>query len=591
MADLYEELPSDAIQEDLYEDLPDSAYTGQDYSLSNGRVSCQQGVSQPQQYQEGGGVPPPLPTTSSIPQFRPGALSPSHTAPPPPQLPPIPTRSPSTQLSSSTTAQLIKKKGKEKESVKRKQAPPPKSSGSMGVMDMSEILQKAKARRPIGNLEKSFKEEEPSQGNHVSPWANQLRKTNKVDEDRSASPDENTIPEFVKKARTLSIATDPDDEDPPNVPMRESSAPSPPRNPPLSTHTPTAKLRGTVSNTHMPAIPPKSAEVDSELDKHGFQKMRDKPAMPAQQGDVMRAPTKPVRPAPTKPPIVDGKPPPPLPSKQVSPVPSSKPGIASKPAPLAGKSVPALPKVVGRATNGEVEGQIPIQSPLVKTKPRPSPTPRGVVSNAMADAEERKDVTSPSFSNRETSPIPPVSRPPGSKGPPPPKPRRQSNMSQDSQFSPMTRNSSDTPPPFFERSSQLSLVAPATPELKHPPTGFKPPLPPPVVSKPSPPPPVVAKPPLPPVISKPPRPPPEALHTTHTFSTPPPPVFAPPSQMPPIPEKSTAKIRPPLLPISYGQATPPMGSVMKFRRLPLRPVDQTKPPPLPLKNTKKMNGT
>lgn len=576
MTDLYEELPSDQIQEDLYEDLPGSAFT-------NGGSSHLQGLQQQQQQQQQRGVevPPPIPT-SSIPQCRPGGpISSPLVSNPPATFPPVPSRSSNTQLTVGKTSPQGKKKTKE---LKKKPAPP-KSPNKGGGVNMAEILQKAKARRPIEDLEKSFKDEDPNE-KHLAPWANQLRKTSGGRQGTPERMDKEEVPEFVRKARTLSV-----NEDTSEGPEKEpEGALTLPRKLPPSTLSrklapgppPSAK-----SVQNIPPVPPKSVDGAVEQERPAWQKQQGKPIAPPQPGGGVRVTPKPIRQAPTKPPISEGKPR--LPSKPVASVPAGKLGVASKHTPpLPGKPTPAPSPpmaVVGRVSNGEVNGHSPVLPAHMMRAPKPMPGPRQAAKKNVFAAEESNDHTSTlprpsSFCSREVAetsdrnagmmssvsttvessppPIAPVSRPHNSRGPPPQKPfRRYSNLFQDSQPAVPTRRSSIPHPPKEEEPpvipERVSSRSPGPPESK-----------------------------TPPMESKPPPPPPDKCRPPSTFSS----SSATSFQLPPIPGKPPMTTFHPQPPVSLGQSTPPMGSVMKFRRLPLLHVDLDNPPALPSRNTK-----
>ena len=324
--ELYEELP-EMEQEELYEDLPESAYN--DYPTPNSTSSPYSSSG----YQSAA-APPPLPPSSSIPQHRPGGPAPFTSAPPPPTsappstksaVPPLPTRSPNTQLTS--PKQVPPPQGKKgKDGGKKKAPPPPKSSGPAGL-DMNEILKRAKARpRNFEDLEKK-KEAEPEE-KPVVPWANQLRRTPQhkpSEEGKRASlseSQEEDVPEFIRKARTLSIA-DTDDEIQPTSPPAVAKKPSSPisgRKPPA----PGIKPRNMNPAAYAPKAPVDAPTVG---DKPNWQKQRER-QLALSQGD-----SKPAKPVPAEKP--GGKPSPPQPG--VRPVPAGKP-------PLPDKGSPAVPQ-------------------------------------------------------------------------------------------------------------------------------------------------------------------------------------------------------------------------------------------------------
>lgn len=553
MEELYEELPG-GEEEDLYEDLPDSAYIGQDSAFSSGYPIS------PSHNQV---TPPPLPT-SSIPQFRPGAPPPPISAPPPslaptPPVPPLPTRSPTTQLSSKPpTGQA--KKGKD---LKKK--PPPlkstPSSGSAGI-DMNEILKKAKSRSTnYENLEKKFKD--ASEDKHIAPWANQLRKTPRDDEAAKRGlldSQESEVPEFIRKARTLSIATDAD------VDGDGRPSPSPPLHPPAVSKKPppvaSTKPRVPSPGSMMPKVV--EGESSSTAPKPAWQKQRERQVALSQSsgGDGVGGESKPAKYVPAKP----------------SPAIPNKPAVAGRP-PLPGKVSPTLlPKApIGDGSNGHKSNAPPLQ---VTPKPKPKPTPRNLPStipvlsprheNGTVNGISEPDLTiSPrtlsikdkarflekSMGVVDDAPPPPsTAPPPPSSAPPPP-----------SAAPPTSKPPPPKPVPRSPSNHNIQPPLPRKPASSPPTPGSKP-----AGSSPSSRRPYRVAPPIP--NGKLPPPPPE---------TPP-----PSSTTPPLPTKAPPAPVPGLAAATQAQPTPPMGSVMKFRRLPLRPVDLFNPPPPPSRDTK-----
>ena len=483
MEELYEELPGDQ-EEELYEDLPDSAYIGQDYP--SGYPSSPQGD----------GAPPPLPT-SAIPQYRPAGPQQQQQQqqpppPPPPCAPPpsIPTRSPTTTLSNKQgNIPQLKKVNKD-----AKKKLPPSKPAPVGL-DMNEILKKARARseRNFEDLEKKNKVED-SEDKHAAPWANQLKRTPKhkvIDNELRSSniEEEEEVPEFIRKRRTMSITDGSDSNKNPSPTGRKPGSPV----------------------TRKPAPQPPVA----------------KPRVPNPNESKPPKPVPAGKPALANKPVIAGKPPIQIKSSLAGQTPKPRTVVADENS--NGPSVP--PKVSQRP--------VPVpRSPLHS----PNHLPNGNGVSEMIDSDEFPPPP-PIREKASTLERKKVASPNGL--PPEPLPSRA------------------VPPKPMPRSSSSQNMQPSVLENESPPIiGAKP---------------AAGPPPIPVRVSsdsKPPPPPPD---------TPPPPSSPPPPLIP---------VKPPLA--THGQPTPPTGSVMKFRRLPLQPVNPLQPPNIPSRALKppvpQMNG-
>ncbi len=153
--------------------------------------------------------------------------------------PSIPTRAPSTSITTQTMPkQQEKKKGKGKKETK--QAPPPPVSGG-GGLDMKEILRKRQTMntKRFDDLENTKKEDD-SEEKQLAPW--QLEKKKKAVPTPSPRPsshetkvtngDDDDVPEFIKKRRSMSFADDGDTvvKQPPSVSHKPPSIPITPIN-------------------------------------------------------------------------------------------------------------------------------------------------------------------------------------------------------------------------------------------------------------------------------------------------------------------------------------------------------------------------
>ena len=334
--ELYEELP-DQIQdypEDLYEDLPANELNYPDDNHPYNPNAFVGGIS-----------PPPLPS-GPIPTHRPGGPPPpSQMAPPPPSAqpppPPLPTRAPSTTLSAGSTKTLQVQNKKNKPDTKKKGATIARSGGGSsgggggGGIDMSEVLKRARMRseRAIEDLEnkRNQREDADSEDNKpAAPWLNQLRKTAPIHPKPKPIREvpaqvngtkEDEVPEFIRKARTLSVSMENDaDIGVSNKPV----SPTVRKPPPVTAKPPPI--------TAKPRLPTPSMPTDSNQPE-----VQEKPAWMKQRERQVK-----------------------MASEMAKPAPGPKPSAA-------------LP-------NGSPAHAVTSSAPPPAKKPRPVPAPRGITS-------------------------------------------------------------------------------------------------------------------------------------------------------------------------------------------------------------------
>ena len=472
MEELYEELPNE--QEELYEDLPCNFGDDPSYYPGGGAYNSPSPIT-------ADSAPPPLPT-SAIPQ-RPGSVHPSQSSQPPPALP---TRAPSTSLTSPSSKTLPP--SFKKQAAKKKTATLNKlggsGSGGGGGIDMSEIMKKARARsdKALFDLEhKKDHTDEDDEDKHTAPWAHKLRKTSHLkttDEVVNGHDSNDDVPEFIKKRKALGQHEGGGDSSPPIAP-KPIAAPKPVRMPTPSTMQPKA-------------VDGQQSEVQ---EKPAWLKQRERQANLAKM-----APD-------SKPPPPATKPPPP--EQSMSPI-RSPPPLKKKPKPVPIPRKPSSENLYPLPTRTEIK-----ETHILENNKQESPpsTPSSVRERAMTLERSMGSVSS---------------TPPQSPKPPPPKPI------------PRTKPVPLEKPAIPAKDVSLSLP-PKAPAYVPAREKEPPPLPPPNVS-PAP----------PPIPSK----------------------GAPPSPSFPFP------------PATHAEPTPPTGSVVKFRRLPLQSVDLFNPPALPSQYTK-----
>ncbi|CAI8055753.1 Filamentous hemagglutinin [Geodia barretti] len=527
--ELYEELElADDAVEDIYEDLPDSAFN--DAPIS----------------------PPPLPSTP-IPSFP----SPAHKAPPlpPSNVPPIPTRAMATSLTRNQPSNNLQKPIKQTKATTMKPGkpgkPPPavkaKAGGGGGGIDISEIMKRARQRTgstsAIMDLETKIGEKKDDDNAHVAPWANQLRKPKVPPPPKEARKEggEGSTPPWVKRKV---------ENEEPATESRARAPPTAPSKPPVANGSgPDGRSSPTGDDNKPPWL--KQRERQQQLAKTApGSGIAEKPHIvpkPAAKPPPMapKPATKPPQLAPGPKPPSDQ--PPPTSPRKTRPVPTPKTNDSAESEKQASGASPPTQSagVLAKAKMFAEAGSKPAIAPKTGTRPPPV-KPHGV-------GAENSPVVAPRVEKKSPTP--------------PPIPTRESSMSQSTQPRSPSPIPEDTPPFSRPPPSVPETNAAPIPAFCPPPISTRPPPPPTTPPPPSSQPPII---PPPPPLSEPPGPP--SLPDRNPPKAPPP--FLPSSRPPPS------------LPATRAQPTPPTGSVMKFRRRPLKSVDRSKPPPLPPPNSK-----
>ena len=405
---------------------------------------------------------------------------------------------------------------------------------------MSEILKKARQRseRAIEDLEKqrTNRDDADSEDNkHAAPWLNQLRKPSPIHPkpkpiretpEVNGTKEEDNVPEFIRKARTLSVSH----EDETSIkPVSPTAARKPP---PVTAKPPPV--------TAKPRLPMPSVPVDNSSGNQSTESQDNKPAwMKQRERQVKMASETAAKPPPgPKPPVA---------------LPNGSPAhnvASSSPAP-----------------------------PLAK-KPRPVPVPRGVTS------PKREPASQPAVANEQGS-SPAVTRVGGSVMDRARSLERGMSGSISPPPSPKGLPPKPVPPTRTTPTHQVGSIGDRSPNTTVSPPGI--PSKPPIGGKPGPPPPVrreFKEPAAPPPAAAPPSP---ALPPIPSKRPPPPPVTPPPPSMPPPPTSAPPPpmMAPSFItaPATRGESTPRTDTV-QFRRLPLQFVDSSNPPPMPSRSSK-----
>ena len=405
---------------------------------------------------------------------------------------------------------------------------------------MSEILKKARQRseRAIEDLEKqrTHRDDADSEDNkHAAPWLNQLRKPSPIHPkpkpiretpEVNGTKEEDNVPEFIRKARTLSMSQD---DETGIKPVSPTAARKPP---PVTAKPPPV--------TAKPRLPMPSVPVDNSSGNQSTESQDNRPAWMKQRERQVKMASE----------------------TAAKPPPGPKPPVALPNGSPAHNIAPSSP------------------APPLAKKPRPVPAPRGVTS------PKREPAGQPAVAYEQGSP-PTVTRVGGSVMDRARSLERGMSGSISPPPSPKGLPPKPIPPTRTTPTHQVGSIGDRSPSTTVSPPGI--PSKPPIGSKPGPPPPVrreFKEPAAPPPAAAPPSPAPPPIPSK---GPPPPPVTPPPPSMPPPPTSAPPPpmMAPSFFtaPATHAEPTPRMDTV-QFRRLPLQSVDLSNPPPMPSRSSK-----